>query len=247
MRYLFLLLAMLCSCGQHSPKSEWQEGEQAVVSRVMDGDTFALNTGQVVRLVGIEAPSFAYRDRAEMPYAEKAKRELENLVLGETVQLYYPGLTRDRYDRALAQAYVLPKTGKPIWVNEALVQRGAAWVRLYPDTSKGSDQLWQAEDQARDLKRGMWGLGEAPTLKLNAKSLPDRVFIIIEGEPASSTKEDGICQTTIPHTAGNIIIQHELLDQNSACLAPATRTLEVRGWIREGTIRDNGLNIRQFD
>ena len=91
----------LVACGAPGPLDSLEPGERGRVVRVVDGDTIVLDTGQSVRLVGIEAPSGGYRDHAPQPYPTESKRMMEDIVLGRDIQLHYGGLTRDRYDRAL--------------------------------------------------------------------------------------------------------------------------------------------------
>lgn len=241
-----VLSVLLAACGGQKPGQNWQKGERGQVVRILDGDTFALNTGQTVRLVSIEAPAFAYRGRAEMPYAEQAKRELERLVLGEEVQLYYPGMTRDQYDRALAQVYVLSSTGKPVWVNEALIAKGAAWVRLYPDTANGSEQLWSVESKARSEHLGLWGERQGPVLKATRKDWPNPGFVIVSGEVQSNEPLNGVCLTRLQlDTKGQVVsIRHDPAGPAGECLPQHFKSIEVRGWMKDGEVSVSRQNIQ---
>ncbi|MDL5154481.1 thermonuclease family protein [Actinomycetospora termitidis] len=68
----------------------------AMVTRVIDGDTFVITGGTEVRVLGIdscEAPTVGGR---------KATRAAEDAILGQSVRLTAePGVDRDRYDRQL--------------------------------------------------------------------------------------------------------------------------------------------------
>ncbi len=232
---VFVILSV-AACGK-GLEADWQAGETGYVSRVTDGDTLALNTGQVVRLVSIEAPSFGYRGREDMPYAEGAKRQLEALALGQPVQLYYPGITRDRYDRALAQVKVVPKTGKAFWLNEALVREGAAWVRLYPDTATGSDGLWTAERSARETKRGLWAK-RAPVYSSGA-NLPASGFVILQARVSGAKPVGGKCEFRVDQNSLKATVS---LNASGACPVQDGKTYEVRGWISK-----RGLNIASHE
>ena len=96
------IYALIVSCAPSSPLLDMQAGEQGRVVKIIDGDALILESGQSVRLVSILAPVLSPRDRPPERYAGESARTLEDLALGRRVQLYYPGLTRDRYDRALA-------------------------------------------------------------------------------------------------------------------------------------------------
>jgi endonuclease YncB( thermonuclease family) len=60
---------------------------------------------------------------------------LEDMALGREVQLFYAGLTRDRYDRTLAHVMTTDALGPDLWLNREMVARGGARVRVYPDTA----------------------------------------------------------------------------------------------------------------
>lgn len=146
----------LVACGGPSPLADMEPGERGRVSSIIDGDALVLDTGQSVRLVSIEAPVLYPRKRPPDPHAAESARILEDLTLGRQVQLYYPGLTRDRYDRALAHVLTRDGAGPALWLNEEMVRRGAAWVRLYPDTAARGQDLLAIEADARNDRRGLW-------------------------------------------------------------------------------------------
>ncbi len=124
--------------------------------RVLDGDALVLDTGQSVRLVGIEAPTAPYRDREGDAGYETAKRLLEDMVLGREVELRYGGLTRDRYDRALAYVVTTDALGPRLWLNAEMVRIGGARVRVDPDTAAAHGPLLELKMKARKETRGLW-------------------------------------------------------------------------------------------
>ena len=73
------------------------QSSTAVVERVIDGDTLVLDSGEHVRLIGIDTP-----ERGECGYRE-AGAKLRRLVEGRTVNLPNPSSVqdRDKYDRLL--------------------------------------------------------------------------------------------------------------------------------------------------
>jgi endonuclease YncB( thermonuclease family) len=124
--------------GKTRPESEHialKQGETGSVSYVIDGDGFVLQSGLKVKLAGIEAPQRAWpeQNRIAFPLSEEARDALEQLVKNKSVGLYYGGETRDRYDRALAQVWLLDKNGeKQLWLQEAMVKAGYARVYSWP-------------------------------------------------------------------------------------------------------------------
>ena len=55
-------LLMVTACGKTGPLSTMEPGERGRVVRIIDGDALVLDTGQSVRLVGLEAPAMNWRD-----------------------------------------------------------------------------------------------------------------------------------------------------------------------------------------
>ncbi|MAI90650.1 thermonuclease family protein [Ponticaulis sp.] len=227
---LTLAALLLSACGQDI-RDDWLRGEQGRVARVIDGDSLVLETGLVVRLVSVEAPAFAWNERLEHPYAEQSKRALERLTLGREVQLYYPGMTEDRYERALAQVYVSPEAGDDIWVNLEMIERGAAWVRLYADTAGGSELLLDAEDRARMTETGLWER-YSPFHTPDEIARLDGEFAITQGRLVYEELSDGSCEYQL---AGEPL-RAEYDSPFGDCLENSEGEVELRGWIRNGTI-----------
>lgn len=75
--------------------------ESAIVARVIDGDTIVLDTGERVRLTGVDAPEMGEHgaDEGAEPGAIEAKQFVSNLVLGQTIWLESEGRDRDRFER----------------------------------------------------------------------------------------------------------------------------------------------------
>lgn len=70
------------------------------VEEVEDGDTMRLQSGQAVRLIGINAP-----DRGKPGYVE-AKDELEKITAEKKIWLEYDRYQDDKYGRILAWVWV---------------------------------------------------------------------------------------------------------------------------------------------
>lgn len=227
---LSALILLISACAQNTPSADWQRGQTGTVSRVIDGDSLVLEDGLVVRLVSVEAPSFGYRGREDHPYAEDAKEALESLVLGRRVELYYPGLTQDRYERALAQVTTTDEAGHEIWVNEAMLQAGAAWVRLYPDTAAGSEDLWHAEDTARENGIGLWASASPAISAADALSL-DGSFSIVAASLAPGTRAEDDCVHAAKASA--LTIRYSAAQ---GCQNFDDTRVEIRGWARNGEL-----------
>ena len=116
---------------------------------VSDGDTFTLLTSDKrqikIRLAEIDAPESA------QPYGNKSKQKLSELIFGKDVRVIVP--TTDRYGRTVGRPYV-----GELDVCKEMVHVGAAWVYKQYVVDKS---LFDVENEAREAKRGLWGLSEA--------------------------------------------------------------------------------------
>lgn len=109
--------------------------ESAVVTEVMDGDTFKVDNGQTVRMIGVDAP-----DKGQVGY-EQATNYLRDIIEGETVGLDYDYYQDDKYGRILA--YVWEKcvsaegcsNGRRM-VNWVMVKNNYSKVVTYDDRRK---------------------------------------------------------------------------------------------------------------
>ncbi len=134
------------------PKNLMQNYDLNTVKRVIDGDTFLLQNGTRVRLIGIDAPEMNYKEGEPECKAFEAKLLLKELIENKKVILKKDKSDKDKYGRLLRYVY-LPNG---LFVNEELVKRGLAKVKYYkPDTSKYS-QLKQSENTARKNMLGIW-------------------------------------------------------------------------------------------
>lgn len=224
----------VAACGRapSDPLEGLPVGERGRVVRVIDGDALVLSTGQSVRLIGIEAPAGPYRDREGDPGFDDAKRALEDMALGREVELRYGGLTRDRYDRALAHVVTTDTLGPTLWLNAEMVKRGMARVRVYPDTAAANDLLLPLESAAREEKAGLWQGRTWPVTYADA--LPDTFqgFQVIEAVTA------GMQGAEFQGVACDVLLDSSLLVlevENSAAaycqLDPGTR-VRARGYVR---------------
>jgi len=151
----FLVAAVLIAPLSSRAQSALKDGGQGRVVKIIDGDTLVLADGRSVRLVGIQAPKLPL-GRAHIktqPFAAAAKRALEKLTLGKTLQLSYGGREVDRYRRALAHLH----TTDGVWVQGYLLERGLARVYSFRDNRALVAEMLALEAKARADKRGLWG------------------------------------------------------------------------------------------
>jgi micrococcal nuclease len=123
----------------------------ATVTRVIDGDTVDLDSGERIRYLLVDTPESV--NGATDCYGQNAKQLNSDLVMGKQVTLAYDesGCT-DRFDRLLAYVSV-----DGVEVNRTLVERGYACVLYIPPAGTARHSEFQnLETVARATGRGMW-------------------------------------------------------------------------------------------
>ena len=123
--------------------------EQALITRVIDGDTVELADGRHVRYLGIDTP-----ETGEY-YAENATARNKELVEGKTVELQVGKRNLDEYGRLLRYVYV-----DGVFVNAELVAQGYATAYIYDPDDRYSQVLVQLEQYANLRQRGLWAANE---------------------------------------------------------------------------------------
>lgn len=155
----FWLLALVFVTTTASAQS-WQGATyEAVVARVVDGDTLHVQVGdrvETVRYIGIRTPEIHHPTRGREPYGVAARTAHQQLVEGRTVRLVLDVLPRDRDGRLLAYMYVDGQL-----VNAELVRRGYAEAATYPPNVKHHAEFVELQRQARQARVGLWRDPEA--------------------------------------------------------------------------------------
>jgi micrococcal nuclease len=143
---------MLLSFGCPKPKTPQ---ELYRVTRIIDGDTLGINYhGQQERIrhLRINTPE------RKRPGFQEATDAITSLIGGRAVRLEFEEprrLERGFYGRILAYIFVDDTN-----INVEMVRAG--WSRFWTKYGAGkyADEFQRAENEARELKRGMWGSDE---------------------------------------------------------------------------------------
>lgn len=155
MKKLLLLPLLFLSIAQ-------AEKIQCKVVDITDGNTVTCLTDQKqqikVRLYQIDAPE------SRQPYGQKAKQALSDMIYDKVVWMENKGT--DKYKKTLgvirwhmcsprATISVCHIAGQPVLfdINLKMINQGYAWY--YPFTEK-NPEYQQAEQKAREAKRGLW-------------------------------------------------------------------------------------------
>jgi len=178
---LVVLSALLAGCGTHDPGASESRlpavpGDEAApsagglrearVTGVVDGDTLdvVLENGrrERVRLIGVDTPETS--GGAPQPFGPEAAAFTEKSLTGRQVWLQTDVGERDRYNRLLAYIWLsVPDTGDVAEVrakmfNARLLAEGYAQVLTVPPNVRYADLFVQLQTEAREAKRGLWGL-----------------------------------------------------------------------------------------
>jgi len=128
-----------------TPESSNTIHKETTIQAVYDGDTLETESGEKIRLLGINTPETG------QPYSAQSTQATKEMVLGRVIGLEYDAQTLDRYGRTLAYVY----TGKTM-VNLEILKRGLAVVETIAPNVKYQDSFIAAQKLARDSCKGMW-------------------------------------------------------------------------------------------
>lgn len=172
--FLVVVASALASpaCGPAAPREEADRPNDAGrtvaisdvvrVSRVVDGDTIEIDEPvdgiDVVRLIGVDAPETSHPVYGYQPHGSQAAEFTASwLDPGTEVALEFDVEKTDRYGRLLAYVWLLDSG---ILFNELLLRKGHAQVATFPPNVKYTDRFLEAQREAREHGRGLWGLPE---------------------------------------------------------------------------------------
>lgn len=158
-------------------KNEDVHSETSSVKRVVDGDTFELENGERVRLLGIDTPEKFTSNKMDSD-SKKSGLDVETIKqLGEAASHYADSLMKgrkiflvsdplnddkDRYGRLLRYVY----TDDGMLYNLKIILDGYAFAYTnFPVIMK--DTFIRAEESARKNKRGLWSNESFNKLKEN--------------------------------------------------------------------------------
>jgi len=122
---------------------ELPDGTVKLATKVIDGDTFLIEGGYSVRILGIDADERGY------PCYDEAKERLEELILNKEVRLEKGKEDFDQYCRYLRYVFVTDKN-----VVLELAKEGLVVARFSSKDAKYREEISLAEKEAREKKIG---------------------------------------------------------------------------------------------
>ncbi len=118
------------------------------VTKVIDGDSIVISSGEEVRYIGVNTPEI----QNDECFATEASEFNKNLVLGKDVKLIKDTSETDKYGRLLRYVYI----GDEL-INDRLVKEGFASVMtVFPDVKLESTFVI-SENFAKINRLGLWG------------------------------------------------------------------------------------------
>ena len=176
-RLLSLLLLGFIACSTHAVDLSVQAPatlsaepagyEDALVTRVVDGDTIEIEVTSVVegpgagevqigglydvRLLGIDTPESVKPGTLIECFGREASAAAKAFLEGESVRLVKDVEEKDRYDRLLRYVYVGSEMA-----NARLVANGYAAAYTYPPNVRHADLFVALQSDAQETARGLW-------------------------------------------------------------------------------------------
>lgn len=139
----------------------------AEVLFIVDGDTVEVDIDGVqesIRFIGIDTPEKTGGFRDAECFGDEASERMRQLISpGDGVYLELDEEARDRFDRLLAYVY---RADDGEFLNLVMVEEGFAAAFPFEPNTLYADVFDDAEDNARDLGLGLWGVCGGPDLLL---------------------------------------------------------------------------------
>ena len=149
----FLLLSFsVAAYAEESPCVLQEPNRQISVRYINDGDTFTLEDGNRIRMIGINTPELGYKDKPDQPLSVRAREQLRSYLRGSHALIVYDKERHDKYGRVLA--HVFDEQGNNIGAE--LIREGLGFAISIPPNLYYRECYRNAEKQARHANLGVW-------------------------------------------------------------------------------------------
>ncbi len=126
--------------------------EKTTVKYVIDGDTIVIESGEKVRMIGVDTPEIKGPYTKPEYFGEEASAFTNEMLDHETVYLEKDISETDKYGRLLRYVYL--EDG--VLFNRLLLEEGYAYAVVYPPDIKFAAQFEDAEKAAEKNRLGVW-------------------------------------------------------------------------------------------
>lgn len=146
----FLLVSLIYAAYIKALVSIFAKENRVIVTKVVDGDTIHLNTGEKVRFIGVDTPEVNHPKKKKEPHGKAASTFTRKLLEGRRVRVMRAP-DKDKYGRTLAYVYTLDG----VLINKEIIRQGLgrAYVKYKFDLK---DDFLKAEAEAKNARRGIW-------------------------------------------------------------------------------------------
>lgn len=158
-----------------------------VVAQVISGDLLQLSNGELVRLMGADAPVMPVDNKpGQDPWASEARSFIERLTIAKELTIKNMGLQSDEYGRRIGLVYV-----GDLWLDYELIKEGLAVIQpnRYLD-NKSKQELVEAQSEALKAGKGIWNTD-------NRLPQPPRDFRAANGLAEGDNSKNEIWKTTV--------------------------------------------------
>lgn len=174
-----VFVVLITSLSTVQPQLAAQPLSQALVIRIIDGDTIEATIGSSrdrVRFIGVDTPEATTRVE---PYGREATAFTRQWLDGRRIWLEYDAELRDRYSRRLAYVWLQPPKDRSIpeirtkMFNAILLAEGYAQLLMVPPNVRYVDVFRTLQTAARQQGKGLWARAPAPGASRCDPSYPD--------------------------------------------------------------------------
>ncbi|MDP8216390.1 MAG: thermonuclease family protein [Candidatus Kaelpia imicola] len=128
----------------------------ALVEEVIDGDTILLESGRLLRLLGLNTPETKINIAGEWKekksiWGERAYLFSENSLKNKNIRIEYDREKKDIYGRLLGYVFL-----EDNFINQALLSEGLAVIDIRYPNFKYLDQLSLVFKEAKERGKGLW-------------------------------------------------------------------------------------------
>ena len=204
--------------------------ETAEVQRIIDGDTVKLKDGRKIRLIGIDTPELARKNRPAQAYANQARTALIKLLKNSRNQIGMSfGAERyDKYNRTLAHLY-MPNGDN---IQAFLLTNGYATAFTTPPNDRFTDCYKATELKAINKRRGIWSLDKYKIKRINQLTARDNGFRRIEGMVANTSQSKKAFWINLQGNLKIRIANRDLYNFDRYSLNQLKgKTIRIRGWL----------------
>ena len=212
-----------------STQSSLQFDETVKALYIYDGDTLRLSDGRKIRLIGINTPELARKQKSAEPFAFEAKKALQSLLKkGQSIHLIHGKDQKDHYGRTLAHTFLTNGHN----IQKDLIAQGLAHVIIIPPNTKFAACYLETENAARCNQLGLWK--NRGILKAEQLTRHHIGFQLIQGTVKNITTDTkGIWLNIDDTLTVGIRPDNQHLFDEKTINSYLNQLISIRGWVNK--------------